>query len=62
LEIFLLPEKKINDERILVIEDDEDILKIFNLIFQDAGYNVVASNNGETAEHIHEIGPVVFAL
>jgi two-component system response regulator VicR len=49
-------------KRILVIEDDEDIPKIFNLIFQDAGYNVVASNNGETAEHIHEIGPVVFAL
>jgi DNA-binding response OmpR family regulator len=30
-------------KRILVIEDDEDILKIFNLIFQDAGYNVVAN-------------------
>lgn len=49
-------------KRILIIDDDEDILEIFNLIFQDAGYNVVTSNNGETAEHIHEIGPDLVIL
>lgn len=49
-------------KRKLVIDDDEDLLEIFNLIFQDAGYNVVISNNGETAEHIHEIGPDLVIL
>ena len=49
-------------KRILVIDDDEDILELFNLIFQDAGYNVVISNNGETANHIHEIGPDLVIL
>ncbi|MEO3407543.1 response regulator [Mucilaginibacter sp. CAU 1740] len=48
-------------KRILII-DDEDILEIFNIIFQDAGYNVVVSNHSETAEHIHEIGPDLVIL
>jgi DNA-binding response OmpR family regulator len=58
---FCCTGKKVNDERILIIDDD-DILEIFNLIFQDAGYNVVISNNGETADHIHEIGPDLVIL
>ncbi|OOQ60425.1 response regulator [Mucilaginibacter pedocola] len=49
-------------KRILVIDDDQDILEIFNIIFQDAGYNVVVSNHSETAEHIYEIGPDLVIL
>lgn len=49
-------------KRILIIDDDEDILEIFNIIFRDAGYNVVISNHSETAEHIHEIGPDLVIL
>ncbi|QXV63816.1 response regulator [Mucilaginibacter sp. 21P] len=49
-------------KRILVIDDDEDLLDIFSIIFRDAGYNVVASNHVDTAEHIWEIGPDLVVL
>lgn len=49
-------------KRILVIDDDRDILELFNFIFQEAGYNVVTSNTGDTAEHIYEIGPDLVIL
>ena len=49
-------------KRILVIDDDEDLLEIFNIIFQEAGYNVVTSNHTETADYIHEIGPDLVIL
>jgi len=49
-------------KRILVIDDDEDILEIFNLIFTDEGYNVVSSNTSETVRHIHEIAPDLVIL
>lgn len=49
-------------KRILVIDDDEDLLEIFNLIFKDAGYNVVTSNHSETATRIVEIGPDLVIL
>ena len=49
-------------KRILIIDDDEDILEIFNLIFQNEGYNVVLSNNGDAAENIFEIGPDLVIL
>lgn len=60
--IFDSEKEKLMMKRILIIDDDEDILEIFNLIFQDAGYNVVISNNGETAEHVREIGPDLVIL
>jgi DNA-binding response OmpR family regulator len=49
-------------KRILVIDDDEDLLEIFSLIFKDAGYNVVTSNHTDTAEQIVEIGPDLVIL
>ncbi|RFZ91312.1 response regulator [Mucilaginibacter conchicola] len=49
-------------KRILVIDDDEDLLEIFSLIFKDAGYNIVTSNHSETAQQIVEIGPDLVIL
>jgi DNA-binding response OmpR family regulator len=49
-------------KRILVIDDDEDLLEILSLIFQAEGYNVVLSNNSEVAEHVREIGPDLVIL
>ena len=49
-------------KRILVIDDDEDLLEIFKIIFQEEGYNVVLSNHAETVEHIHQISPDLVIL
>jgi len=49
-------------KRILVIDDDEDILEILNLIFQEEGFDVILSNTGETAEHIQVIQPDLILL
>jgi DNA-binding response OmpR family regulator len=49
-------------KRILVIDDDEDILEIFNLVFQENGYEIVLSNTGEAAEHIKLIQPDMVLL
>ncbi|WP_233524498.1 response regulator [Mucilaginibacter conchicola] len=48
--------------RILVIDDDEDILEILNIIFQENGYDIVMSNTGEAAEHIRVIQPDLILL
>lgn len=44
-------------KRILVIDDDEDILEILNIVLQEEGYDVVTSNTGESAEQINIIHP-----
>ncbi|PWK77234.1 response regulator receiver domain-containing protein [Mucilaginibacter oryzae] len=49
-------------KRILVIDDDEDLLDIFSILFRDAGYNVITSNHSETANEILEIGPDLVIL
>jgi DNA-binding response OmpR family regulator len=49
-------------KRILVIDDDEDLLEMFNIILQEEGYNVILSNNGETAERVEEIVPDLVLL
>jgi len=49
-------------KRILVIEDDEDILEILHVIFQENGYEVVLSNTGEAAEHLRLIQPDLVLL
>jgi two-component system, OmpR family, response regulator VicR len=49
-------------KRILVIDDDEDILEILNIVFQEEGYDVVLSNTGEAADHIHIIHPDLILL
>jgi two-component system response regulator VicR len=49
-------------KRILVIDDDEDILEILNIVFQEQGYEVVISNTGSAAEDIEVIDPDLVLL
>ncbi|MDT3401371.1 response regulator [Mucilaginibacter terrae] len=50
------------NKRVLIIDDDEDILDILHIIFRDAGFNVVISNTGEAAENIHMVNPDLILL
>jgi len=49
-------------KRILVIDDDEDILNILSIIFGDEGYEVIISNTGTTAEEVQLIHPDLVLL
>ncbi|SEN95498.1 two-component system, OmpR family, phosphate regulon response regulator PhoB/two-component system, OmpR family, response regulator VicR [Mucilaginibacter gossypiicola] len=49
-------------KKILVIDDDEDILEILNIVFQESGYDVVLSNTGEAAGYIQVIHPDLILL
>ena len=49
-------------KRILVIDDDEDILEILDILFVDEGYEVVLLNTGTTAEEVQLIHPDVILL
>ena len=44
-----MPTNKIAAKKILLIDDDELILKVMNLILTIEGYNVIAVNNGKDA-------------
>lgn len=50
------------NKRILIIDDDEDILDILHIIFRDEGYNVVISNTGDAVDQIHVINPDLILL
>lgn len=50
------------NKRILIIDDDEDILDILHIIFRDEGFNVVVSNTGDAADNIHIINPDLIVL
>jgi DNA-binding response OmpR family regulator len=49
-------------KRVLVIDDDEDILEILNIVFQENGYEIVLSNSGAAAEQIRVINPDIVLL
>jgi DNA-binding response OmpR family regulator len=49
-------------KRILVIDDDKDILEILNIIFQEEGYNVITSNNADAINRIQIIHPNLILL
>ncbi|SKB39632.1 response regulator [Daejeonella lutea] len=49
-------------KRILIIDDDDDILDILDMIFRDEGYDVVVSNTSDAASQIHIIHPDVILL
>ena len=49
-------------KRILVIDDDEDILEILNIILEREGYQVILCNNGESAERIAALQPDLVML
>ena len=44
-------------KKILIIEDDADILEILSHILQSEGYNVVLSTDGEACSHLTDIMP-----
>ena len=44
-------------KRILVIDDDEDILSILDIIFGEEGYEPILFNTGKTAEEIKILHP-----
>lgn len=49
-------------KRILVIDDDPDILEILDIIFQQEGYEVILSETGDEADHIGDINPDLILL
>ncbi|HKG06418.1 MAG TPA: response regulator [Pedobacter sp.] len=49
-------------KRILVIDDDEDILNIFNIVFGEAGYEVIISQTGTDTAHIKLLHPDLILL
>ncbi|MBL4676667.1 MAG: response regulator [Mucilaginibacter sp.] len=49
-------------KRILIIDDDEEILDILNVIFREEGFDVIVSNTGEAADHINVIHPDIILL
>lgn len=50
------------NKRILIIDDDEDILDILHIVFKEDGFNVVISNTGEAVDQIHLINPDLILL
>jgi two-component system response regulator VicR len=44
-------------KKILVVEDDPEILDILTYILQAEGYEVVASEDGEACQHLPELLP-----
>ena len=49
-------------KRVLVIDDDEDILEILNLVFLESGYDIVTSNTSDAADDIKVIQPDIVLL
>ncbi|RZK34135.1 MAG: DNA-binding response regulator, partial [Hymenobacter sp.] len=39
-------------KRILIIEDDPDILEILDIIFIDEGFDIISKRNGMSADEI----------
>ena len=49
-------------KRILVIDDDTDILEILDIVFKQEGYEVFLSETGNEADNIKEIQPDLVLL
>jgi len=49
-------------KRILIIEDDPDILEILGIIFQDEGFNIIAKSSGMSALEIGLLHPDLILL
>lgn len=49
-------------KRILIIDDDPDILYVLSLIFESEGYEVILSEDGAETEHIESISPDLILL
>ena len=48
--------------RILIIEDDPDILEILDIIFQDEGFDIISRRNGMSADEIGILHPDLVLL
>jgi two-component system, OmpR family, response regulator VicR len=49
-------------KRILIIDDDPDILEILNIIFKQEGYEVFLSKTGYEADNLKDINPDLVLL
>lgn len=49
-------------KRILVIDDDEDILAILDILFTEEGYDAMLYNTGTTIEEIKLLNPDMILL
>lgn len=49
-------------KKLLIIEDDADILELLSYIFQDEGYNVILSETGAEADQLSTIKPDLILL
>ncbi|MEJ5995095.1 response regulator [Pedobacter sp. Du54] len=49
-------------KRILIIEDDPDILEILDIIFQDEGFEIISSSNGMSVDEVSLIHPDLVLL
>jgi two-component system, OmpR family, response regulator VicR len=49
-------------KRILIIDDDPDILEILDIIFKEEGYDVKISETGEEARDLHQLNPDLVLL
>jgi two-component system response regulator VicR len=49
-------------KKLLIVEDDTDILEILETIFGDEGYTVCVSETGEETNHLHTINPNLILL
>ena len=49
-------------KRILVIDDDEDILNIIEIVLNDEGYQVIASRSGNIIDEVLRIRPNLILL
>ena len=48
--------------KIIIIEDDPDILDIMNYILTDEGYHVLAATNSRVLQEVHVHQPVVILM
>ena len=51
-----------HDHKILIIDDDPDILELLTYILAAEGYQVVSSTNGKETDSLHEILPDLVLL
>ena len=49
-------------KRIMIIDEDPDLLELLNVAFRDEGYNVIVSTSGEILELIYEMAPDLLLL
>jgi two-component system, OmpR family, response regulator VicR len=49
-------------KRILIVDDEPDILEALNIILEDEGYTIILSNTGEAVNYIEIIQPDLLLL